>query len=106
VPFFGLTDTQPDAELGARLALEMRAARFVSFQFGVGLWYIEPHVITYTDACNPNIENVAETDPRRGTCRRGIINPHHRPVLDLPGRTFRQDESVRVETEFRVMGMF
>lgn len=120
VPFFGLTDTQPFAALGARVAIEMRAARFVWFQLGLGLWYIEPHIITYTDACNPNEDPIPPTpgpdgmlgtaddirDPRAGTCRRGIINPHHRPVIDLPGRTFRQNESVRIETQFRVMGMF
>ena len=106
VPFFGLTDSAPYASLGGRVGLQMRAARFVSFSLGAGLWYIEPHVITYTDACNPNVEDVPDSDPRTGTCRRGVINPHHRPAIDLPGRTYRQDESVRLELSFQVTGMF
>ncbi|MCB9593217.1 MAG: hypothetical protein H6719_10835 [Sandaracinaceae bacterium] len=120
VPFTGLTDTAPFASLGGRFGLEMRAARFVDFQLGAAVWYIEPHVITYTDACNPNADpnppspgpdGVLGTaddvhDARAGTCRRGIVNPHHRPAIDLPGRTFRQNESVQVELSFAVTGMF
>ncbi len=106
VPFTGLTDTAPFASLGGRLGLEMRAAQLVSFQLGVGVWYIEPHVITFTDACNPNVSDIPMTDPRVGTCRRGIVNPHHRPAIDLPGRTFRQDESVQLDLSFQITGMF
>ncbi len=106
VPFFGLTDTQPYASLGARVALEMRAARFVSFSLGGSAWYIEPHTITYTDACNPNVSGIPDSDPRRGTCRQGIINPQHRPAIDLPGRTFRQNETVQLELNFRVQALF
>jgi len=106
VPFFGLTDMQPFASLGGRIALEMRAARFVSFSLAGSAWYIEPHTITYTDACNPNVSNIPDSDPRTGTCRQGIINPHHRPAIDLPGRTFRQNETVQLELNFRVRAMF
>ena len=96
VPFFGLTDVQSHAELGARVGLEMRAASFLRLQLGFGLWYVSPYIITYADACNPNFEPPTASDPRRGTCRRGIINPHHRPVLGLPGQQFRVDEQIRV----------
>lgn len=119
VPFFGLTDVQPHAELGARLAVEMRAARFVTFQLGLGLWYYSPYIITYTDACNPNQDPDPDPgadgmlgtpddvrDPRMGTCRSGIINPHHRPAIDLPGSTFRVNEQVRFDLQLSVTGMF
>ncbi len=122
VPFFGLTDMQQHAELGSRLMLEMRAARYVRFQLAAGLWYISPYVITYADACNPNVTPNPVTpqpgadglpgtaddviDPRMGTCRRGIINPHHRAAIDLPGNTFRVDEQIRTEISVSVTGMF
>lgn len=107
VPFFGLTDMQPHAELGARFGIEMRAARFVRFDVAAALWYIQPYIITYTDACNPNEEAVGLADAaRRGTCRRGIINPHHRPVLDLPGQAFRVNEQVRLDIVVNATGMF
>lgn len=106
VPFFGLTDVQSHAEIGARLGIEMRAARFVNFQLGAGLWYVEPYIITYADACNPNVDGASATAALRGTCRSGIINPHHRPVLGLPGQQFRMDEQVRFDLSFNVTGMF
>lgn len=106
VPFFGLTDMQQRAELGAYFAVEMRAARFINFRLSAQLWYVSPYIITYADSCNPNVADVPRSDPRAGTCRRGIINPHHRPVLDLVGRSFRVDEQIRSEISFQVTGMF
>ena len=106
VPFFGLTDMAPHAELGAHLGIEMRAARFVRFQLEADLWYVAPYVITYADACNPNFEAQDPNDPRVGTCRRGVINPHHRPAIDLPGQNFRVDEQVRLQLQVNVTGMF
>ena len=106
VPFVGLTDMAPHAEMGAHLGVEMRAARFVRFTLEADLWYVAPYVITYADACNPNFEAQDPDDPRVGTCRRGVINPHHRPVLDLPGRNFRVDEQVRLQLQVNVTGMF
>lgn len=105
VPFFGLTDVAPHAELGAHVGLEMRAARLIRFQLAAALWYIEPFLITYADACNPNV-SAEEFPDRRGTCRSGIINPHHRPVLDTPGQQFRVNEQVRLDLQFNVTGMF
>jgi hypothetical protein len=106
VPFFGLTDMAPHAEIGARVGVEMRAARLIRFQLNAALWYIEPYLITYADACNPNV-NADEFDAsRRGTCRSGIINPHHRPAIDLPGQQFRVNEQVRLDLQFNVTGMF
>jgi hypothetical protein len=104
VPFFGLTDMSSHAELGGQIGLEMRAARYVRFDLGAALFYIQPYFITYADACNPNVNNV--TGARRGTCRRGIINPHHRPVIDLPGQRFRVDEQIRLDLYVSATGMF
>jgi hypothetical protein len=108
VPFFGLTDTQSHAEFGMHVGAEMWAARYVRFLLSMDLTYIEPFLITYADACNPNVNDdmIDDDDPRRGTCRRGIINPHHRPQVDLPGQRFRVDEQVRIEIRAQVNGTF
>lgn len=110
VPFFGLTDTQSHAELGMRLGVEVRALRYLRVSLGAAFWYIQPYIITYADACNPNFDIDAtdpdRQDPRRGTCRDGIINPHHRPAIDLPGQRFRVDEQVRLDVQLAATAMF
>ena len=93
VPFTGLTDTQSHGRLGGRVALEMQAARYVRFQVGAGLFWESPYLATFADACNPNVSQ-QPGDPRAGTCRSGIINPHHRASIDMPGRRFKVDGSL------------
>ena len=110
VPFLGLTDVQSHAELGGHLGVEVRAARYVRFALGATLWYVQPYLLTFTDACNPNFDidsiDPGRNDPRRGNCRGGIINPDHRPVLDLPGQRFRVDEQVRVDVSLSATAQF
>lgn len=93
VEFTGLTDTQSHGRIGGRVALEMQAARYVHFELGAGLFYTSPYLATFADACNPNI-SPDDGDLRKGTCRSGIINPHHRSVIDLPGNRFRVDSAL------------
>jgi hypothetical protein len=94
VPFMGLTDVQPHARIGGRFGLDILAARYVRFEFFAAVFFDTPHFITYADACNPNETPTDASDPRAGTCVRGIINPHHRAALDLPGQRFRLEESL------------
>jgi hypothetical protein len=96
VEFNGLTDIQAHGRVGGRLAFRMQAARYVRFTFGAGVFYETPHLITSTDACNPGV-SPQPNDTRMGRCRTGIINPHHRPVLDLPGSRFRLDGALMVD---------
>ncbi len=91
VRFVGITDTQSHAQFMFRGGLEMQAAQYVRFTFGAGLGFTTPFLMTFTDACNPNIDQTAG-DPRNGNCRNGIINPHYRDVVDLAGRRFRTDD--------------
>lgn len=107
VPFLGLTDVQSHAELGGHLGVEVRAARYVRFSLGATLWYVQPYLLTFTDACNPNFTVTDPNDPRKGSCRRDtIINPDHRPVLDVPGQRFRVDEQVRVDVSLSATAQF
>jgi len=93
VVFTGLTDTQSHGRFGGRVALEMQAAQYIRFELGAALFYESPYLATYADACNPNVSPSLD-DPRMGTCRNGIINPHHRSAIDLPGQRFKVDGSV------------
>ena len=106
VPFTGLTDVQPHARIGGRFGLDILAARYVRFEFFAAVFFDTPYFITYADACNPNVTPADASDPRSGTCIRGIINPHHRAVLDLPGQRFRVEESIVYDIGASVTAMF
>lgn len=106
VPFVGLTDVQPHARVGGRFSLDILAARYVRFQFGAAFYYHTKHLITHADACNPSASPTDSSDPRAGTCVSGIINPHHRPVLDLPGRRFRVEDAYTYEIGASVQAQF
>lgn len=106
VPFFGLTDMQSHAELGLRVGVEVRALRYLRVSLAASLWYVQPYLLTFADACNPNFDRTDDMDYRAGTCRQGIINPHHRPAIDLPGQRFRADEQVRLDVQLGATAMF
>ena len=106
VPFYGLTDTQSHGRLGARVGLEMQAARYIRFAFGAGLYYDTPYFVTFADACNPNVSPTSDMDPRQGNCRTGIINPDYRAAIDLAGRRFRMDGDVTLDFYANATGQF
>ena len=95
VPFNGLTDVQDHGEYGGSFALEMQAARYVRLKLGVDLDFVTAHQLTISDACNPGASPSGADDPRAGACTEGIINPHYRTVIDLPGNRFQQDAGLR-----------
>jgi len=113
--FYGLTDTQSHARIGGRIAVEMQAARYVKFGFAAGLSYTTAHLLSFADACNPNIDPVspgldpdgnALPDPRAGNCRSGIINPNYRETIDLPGRRFRLDGAMTFDLSATITAQF
>ncbi len=107
VPFYGLTDVQSHGRFGGTLSLEMQAARYIRFGASVGFLYSPPYALTISDACNPNVSQSAVGDTRLiGSCRGGIINPAHRPVIDLPGDRFRITGWTQVDINVWVTAMF
>jgi hypothetical protein len=89
VHYFGLSDIEAHGRYGGRLTVDVRAHEYLQFLVGAGLFYTTPHLITATDACNPNVStNELRGTGRRGECSQGIINPHHRSVVDTPGNRF------------------
>ncbi|MBN8609353.1 MAG: hypothetical protein J0L92_02125 [Deltaproteobacteria bacterium] len=115
VQFTGHTDTQSHARIGGQITLEMQAAQYVRFQVGTLFMYSTPYNITQTDACNPNVRAADVSSDARlaGDCRpsasasnASIINPHHRPVIDMPGNRFRMSELWQIDLYANVTAMF
>jgi hypothetical protein len=107
VPFYGMTDVQSHGRFGGTLGLEMRAARYIRFGASAGFLYSPPYALTISDACNPNVSQMAVADDRLvGTCRSGIINPAPRPAIDLPGDRFRITGMTQVDINVWVTAMF
>jgi hypothetical protein len=108
--FYGLTDEQAHARLGGRVAVEMQAARYVRFSVAAGLFYTTAHLLTFADACNPNIDPQpgadGSPDPRQGDCRSGIINPNYRDEIDLPGRRFRLESALTFDLSASITAQF
>lgn len=106
VDFGGITDNSAYASFGGRLGLGIQAARYIRFSFGGQFTYDAAHMLTFADACNPDVTPDGPSDARGGNCRSGIINPHHRPTIDLPGRRFRVNESTTFDLFVSATGMF
>jgi hypothetical protein len=115
VQFTGHTDTQSHARIGGQITLEMQAAQYVRFQVGTLFMYSTPYNITQTDACNPNVRAADVSSDARltGDCRpsssmsnASIINPHHRPAIDMPGNRFRMSELWQIDLYANVTAMF
>jgi hypothetical protein len=107
VSFYGLTDTELHARLGFHVLVEVQAARYVRFGVSGSVYHSTPYIITFADACNPNVDAPPGGDERLvGTCRSGIINPHHRPTIDLPGQRFRMEGVTQVDLAITATAQF
>jgi hypothetical protein len=105
VHFQGLTDIEPHGRLSIQPAIELQAAEYIRFRLGARFGWETPYMVTYSDACNPNF-SADPGDPRIGNCRGGIVNPHHRGNIDLPGRRFRLDDQFQVDLFASAIGQF
>jgi hypothetical protein len=99
VYFTGITDVQAHMAFGGSASITWQAGEFVKLTGGLGLSFVQSHVVTAADACNPDFRTDAGAS---GPCRTtvgtrqsvtGIPNPNHRPVIDLPGRRFTVDDT-------------
>jgi hypothetical protein len=105
VYFTGITDQQAFGSFGGLMGVTFQMGEYVKFNGGFGLTFVQSHLITAADACNPDFKGDPGTS---GPCRAGagtaaggsatgVPNPHHRPVIDLPGRRFSVDDTVLVD---------
>lgn len=114
VYFAGITDQQAFGSFGASAGVTWQAGQYVKFTGGLGLSYVQSHLITAADACNPDFKG----DPgASGPCRTsagtagggsttGVPNPNHRQVIDLPGRRFSVDDTTIVDLWLSGVVMF
>lgn len=106
VYFSGITDQQAYGSFGGSMGVTLQAGKYTKFTGGLGVTYAQSHLITASDACNPDLGNgnAATSGPCRagatssgGGSTTGVPNPNHRAVIDLPGRRFSVDDTVLVD---------
>jgi hypothetical protein len=97
VYFTGVTDVQAHGALGSNVNLTWQAGEYVKFNAGLGLGWMQSHLITSADACNPDVVDIDRAGPCVSSNPNqpvtGLPNPNHRPVIDLPGRRFSADDT-------------
>jgi hypothetical protein len=114
VHFTGITDQQAFGSFGGSVGLTFQANQYLKFNGGLGLGYVQSHLITAADACNPDFKaDASQSGPCRtgaatagGGSSTGIPNPNHRPVIDLPGRRFSVDDTTIVDLWLSGVVMF
>lgn len=77
-PRRGLTTLGARMKVGGRLGVEVRAARYVRFTLGAGMWGVSAHALSSASLCSGSTGGLADAD----SCRR------YRPSIDAPGRRF------------------
>lgn len=113
--FSGITDQHAFGTIGGSVGLTWQAGEYVKFTAGTGLTFVQSHLITAADACNPDFKGDANAS---GPCRSGssapgsppaltgIPNPNHRTVIDTPGRRFSVDDTTIVDLWLSGVVMF
>lgn len=88
VPFTGITHIASHLAYGARMGLEVQAARYIRFQVGSALSFVTSHRITGLSACSDDVAFAGASDDDGRMCVRGRADPRHREVIDAPGKRF------------------
>ena len=114
VAFNGITDQQAYGTIGGSIGATWQLAQYFKLTGGLGLTYAQSHLITASDACNPDLGgNPGASGPCRaggatapGGTATGVSNPNHRPAIDLPGRRFSVDDTTIVDLWLSGVVMF
>jgi hypothetical protein len=98
VYFDGTTTVASHMIFNGQFNLSVQPAKFLRFNLGAGFSWVTPHLITATDACNPN-ETIPETHPEwRGGCvSDSAPDPTHRAVIDGVGGRFRTSGELLID---------
>lgn len=90
VAFTGITHVASHLVYGARLGLEVQAARYVRFALGSSLSHVSAHALSGGSPCragSPSDPAFAQGDDGR-VCTSGSVNTRFRGVIDSPGKRF------------------
>lgn len=107
----GLTDVAAHGSFSISGSAQFQAGEYVKFQVGAGYTYIQPHLITGDQPCNPNFtSNIDKSGPCQstGTTRQanGIPNPLYRATTDIVGRRFLMTNASQIDLWAQAVVMF
>lgn len=113
----GITDVQAYGTYTLSTGVTMQAAKYIKFNAGGGLTWVQGHVITFDQPCNPDFnsslgdagpcqQNSTTAPGTTSTSATGIPNPNYRAVLDTPGRRFWVADSTAFDAWINAIVMF
>jgi hypothetical protein len=107
--FTGITDEQAYGSFSLSASATWRSGEYIKFTVGSAFSYAQPHFFTAAPQCLPgNVDPNAAgpcVDPASRAVR-GVPNPEHRDILDLPGRRFFIDDTTIVDLWVASVVMF
>lgn len=121
INFTGLTDVQQHGDYELKAQFTWQASKYVKFDLGAAWRVIQEHIITFDQACNPD---VTQQVARSGPCKiddttseeaangevawesGGLPNPNHRKVINNPGQRYRVEASNGLRTWLRASVLF
>jgi hypothetical protein len=100
VYFSGITETQAFGSFTLGTSATWQAGEYIKFQVGGAFTFVQSHLVTAADTCNPNNGTPATAGPcvnqLTGTTN-GVPNPDHRDIIDNPGHRFSVDDTTVVD---------
>lgn len=102
----GITDVQAYGLYTLSTQASWLANELLKFNLGLGYTFVQGHLITYDQPCNPDLKGeIGDAGPCRnsggvdtgGFSATGIPNANYREVINTPGRRFRVDSSSGVD---------
>jgi hypothetical protein len=108
----GITDVQQHGTYTLSTGVTMQAAKYIKFNLGGALTWVQGHVLTFDQPCNPDFDSsLGEAGPCQAsspgaTTATGIPNPNYRAVIDTPGRRFRVADSTAFDAWINAIVMF
>lgn len=102
VYFSGVTETQAFGSFTFGTSATWQAGEYIKFRLGADFTYVQSHLITASDTCNPNFGGSSAA--MAGPCVNqltgsvnGVPNPDHRDIIDNPGHRFSVDDTTVVD---------
>jgi hypothetical protein len=108
----GLTDVQQHGIYTLSTELTWQAGEYVKFSLGGAYTLVQSHFLSFDQACNPDFsDDLNKSGPCKSTTATtnsatGIPNPNYRPVINVPGRRFKVDDSNAFDAWINATVMF
>ena len=111
----GITDVQQHGIYTFSTQATWHAFRYLKVNLGTALTFVQGHLLTFDQPCNPNFKDSPE---KSGPCRvsgasatsnvrvTGIPNANYREVINVPGRRFKVDSATTWDLWLNATVMF